>query len=515
MSIPLQALIVEDSEDDAFLLVAELERGGYKPMFVRVDTEIEMIEALDRQSWDIIFSDYSMPAFRATDALQLIQSFGLDVPFIIISGAIGEAEAVALMKAGANDYLIKGKLGRLIPVIERELREADSRLAKRQAEISLRQAYEDLDVLVQERTDQLAKVSQQNQLILDAVAEGILGLDASGEIAFINPAAAKMTGYSAEELIGRTLQDKLYRISPDDPTTPILATFTEERFQQTDGIFNRKDGSFFAVEYSSTLIRENEAVVGAVVTFRDITERQAIEHIKDEFISAVSHELRTPLSSIRGSLTLLATQQLGELNEKGRQVLKIAINNSDRLVRLLNDILDLERLGSGKIQMVKQACDVNDLMQQSVECVQEIAATSDIEISVSPPAASCLVWADSDRIVQVLTNLLSNAIKFSPPHATVYLTSQIEGDLLKFEVKDNGRGIPTSKLDVIFGRFQQVDASDSRQKGGTGLGLAICHDLVQQHDGKIWAESSLGVGSSFYFTLPRFNQSLGNTGKNV
>lgn len=494
----LQILIVEDSEDDAILLIAELERGGYKPISTRVDTEAEMIAALDRQSWDIVFSDYSMPDFSAKAALNLLQSFGLDLPFIIISGAIGEAEAVALMKAGAHDYLIKGKLGRLIPVIDRELREADIRLAKRQSEISLRQAFDDADLLVQERTAELAKVNQQNQSILDAVAEGILGLDAKGSIAFVNPAAVQLTGYTAAELIGRTTQANLFQFDPTDPDRLIPATFTEASTAkssiQSDGIFKRKDGTSFSIEYSSTPMLEKGDVVGAVITFRDITERQA------KFISAVSHELRAPLSSIRGSLKLLATQQLDKLNEKGEQALKIAIKNSDQLVRLLDDILDLERLESGKVKMIKLPWDVESLLKESIECVQESSDAANITISMT--SESCIVWADRDRIVQVLTNLLSNAINFSHSHTTIMLVSYIKGNQIQFEVKDNGRGIPSNKLEAIFGRFQQVDASDVRQRGGTGLGLAICYDIIQQHGGKIWAESILEIGSSFHFTLP-------------
>jgi signal transduction histidine kinase len=222
--------------------------------------------------------------------------------------------------------------------------------------------------------------------------------------------------------------------------------------------------------------------------------------MKNEFISIVSHELRTPLASIRGSLGLLAAGVLKDRPETAKQMLEIASSDTERLVRLVNDILDLERLESSQVILVKQWCDAAVLMRKSAEAVLSVAAENNINLSILPETAK--IWADPDRIVQLLVNLLSNAIKFSAPESTVTVRVEDLGDRVLFEVKDRGRGIPADKLETIFGRFQQVDASDSRQKGGTGLGLAICRSIVQQHGGRIWAESVVSEGSSFYFTVP-------------
>jgi signal transduction histidine kinase len=186
--------------------------------------------------------------------------------------------------------------------------------------------------------------------------------------------------------------------------------------------------------------------------------------------------------------------------EKAKRMVEIALTDSERLVRLVNDILDLERLDSGRVTLVKEVCDATALIQQSVDGVQALAESAAINLCLFPVSAQ--VWAAPDSIIQTLTNLLSNAIKFSPSNTTITLTAQPQSDHVLFQVKDQGRGIPVDKLEAIFGRFQQVDASDSRSKGGTGLGLAICQSIVQQHGGRIWAESTLGEGSSFYFTLP-------------
>jgi signal transduction histidine kinase len=170
------------------------------------------------------------------------------------------------------------------------------------------------------------------------------------------------------------------------------------------------------------------------------------------------------------------------------------------MIRLINDVLDVERIESGKVKMNKCICNVADLITNAANVMQTMAEKFGVILSTSP--LSMNVWADSDRIIQTLTNLLSNAIKFSPAGATIWLSAAQEGDRILFQVKDQGRGIPADKLETIFERFQQVDASDSRNQDGTGLGLAICRNIVQQHGGQIWVESTLGEGSTFYFTLP-------------
>jgi len=237
-----------------------------------------------------------------------------------------------------------------------------------------------------------------------------------------------------------------------------------------------------------------------VAHIQDITERRAIDRMKQEFISIVSHELRTPLTAMQGSLGLLITGIYDQRPDNAKRMIQIAHQNSERLVRLVNDILDLERLESGRVELNKEACEVAPLLQQAVEGVQAIADSTAVEIVVESLPAQ--VWAAPDAILQTLINLLSNAIKFSPPHTTIHMAAHPQGEMVLFQIRDQGRGIPHDKLTTIFEKFQQVDHSDSRQKGGTGLGLTICRNIVQQHGGHIWAESTPGEGSTFFFTLP-------------
>ncbi|MDJ0592517.1 MAG: PAS domain S-box protein [Pleurocapsa sp. MO_226.B13] len=262
-------------------------------------------------------------------------------------------------------------------------------------------------------------------------------------------------------------------------------------------------------------IQEEEIIQGFFALTSDISDRKAVERMKDEFISVVSHELRTPLTSIHSSLKILATGKLGSLSSQGERMFTIADEQTERLVHLVNNVLDLQRIQSGKITMNKQACQANELMSEAVKAIKTLAQQQEIQLSIEP--SNLEVWADRDYIVQTLTNLVSNAIKFSPRHSTVVLSGtkepqqkpnrkQRSSSYVTFAVKDRGQGIPQDRLETIFERFQQVDSSDSRKKGGTGLGLAICRQIVEGHGGQIWAESCLEQGSTFYFTLPELIQ---------
>jgi len=243
-----------------------------------------------------------------------------------------------------------------------------------------------------------------------------------------------------------------------------------------------------------------------------LNERSQLDNLKDEFISTVSHELRTPLTSIRGALGLLSSGIIGDVDAKAQNLLRIAVTNTDRLIRLINDILDLERMESGRAPLQIRRCSLSELSQQAIETMTAMADANTVHLELVPSPALCqpeslFFDGDADRILQVLTNLLSNAIKFSPPASTVRIHTDATSDSILLKVVDEGRGIPAEKLDSIFDRFQQVEPSDARQKGGTGLGLAICRSIVQQHSGSIWAQRNLGVGTTLYVMLPRTSRS--------
>ncbi|WP_433972173.1 ATP-binding response regulator [Tunturiibacter lichenicola] len=241
-----------------------------------------------------------------------------------------------------------------------------------------------------------------------------------------------------------------------------------------------------------------------------LTQRSELDTLKDEFISTVSHELRTPLTSIRGALGLLSSGIIGDVDAKALNLLRIAVTNTDRLIRLINDILDLERMESGRAPLQIRRCSLRDLAQQAIDTMTAMADANTVHLVLEPSTVAQAAYpealffdGDADRILQVLTNLLSNAIKFSPAASTVRVHTEAASDSILLKVVDEGRGIPSDKLDTIFDRFQQIEPSDARQKGGTGLGLAICRSIVQQHSGSIWAQRNLGPGTTMYMMLPR------------
>jgi len=237
-----------------------------------------------------------------------------------------------------------------------------------------------------------------------------------------------------------------------------------------------------------------------------LIQHSDLDSVKDEFISTVSHELRTPLTSIRGALGLLSAGLLGNVDAKAQNLLRIASSNTERLIRLINDILDLERMESGRAPLNLRRCSIHDLAREASDTMTSMADAAQVRIELScyAPRDSIYFDADPDRILQVLTNLLSNAIKFSPPGALVSIQIDANPDSLLLKVVDQGRGIPSDKLESIFDRFQQVESADASRKGGTGLGLAICRSIVQQHSGAIWAGPNLsGAGTTLWVQFSR------------
>jgi PAS domain S-box-containing protein len=348
------------------------------------------------------------------------------------------------------------------------------------------------------------ELSRQQEVLLDAVADGICGLDRQGKVTFANPASGRLLGAPADALIGNPVHELLHGAAGTNRACseecPLRSAATQSTATSGEENIFRADGTCFPAEYALTPIRAHGRVSGSVLSFRDISQRYALDRMKDEFISTVSHELRTPLTSIRGALGLLSSGILGEANEKASNLLRIALTNSDRLVRLINDILDLERIQSGREPLAFHSVQLADVVTQAIEDMQPMADAAGVQLIHDSTKVE--ISADSDRLLQVLTNLLSNAVKFSPPNSpvSVMLRPGVTGVILS--VIDHGRGIPADKLEAIFGRFQQVDASDSRQKGGTGLGLAICRTIVLQHSGRIWAERNPVRGSTFRIFLP-------------
>ncbi len=543
-------LVVDDDPQIQALLQTLLSPWGLKA--IALEDPRQLWETLEAVAPDMLILDVELPYTNGIELCQFVRKdtrWGqLPILFLTVHS---DAEMVnQVFSVGADDFVSKPIVGpelvtRIVNRLERLKlrqrvaqrgrraggaggdREVNSSSSHSSSSFPNLQAINELELRVAERTAELINVNQQLQSqlderqrtqeelrfsqarfarILDIADDAIISINGFQRITLFNKGAEKIFGYSAQEVIGKGLDlllpQRFFQAHRqhvvDFGKSPNLARRMGER-REIYGC--RKDGTEFPAEASISKIDMGEEIFYTVI-LRDITERKQIERMKDEFVSVVSHELRTPLTSIHGSLGMLASGLLPTNSEQGKRLLQIATDSSERLVRLINDILDIERIESGKAKMEPEICNIVDLITQAVNIIQPLADKAGVTLSIS--SLSAQVLADCDRIVQTLTNLLSNAIKFSFAGSTVWLGMQQQGDEILLTVKDTGRGIPTDKLESIFERFQQVDSSDSRNHDGTGLGLAICRSIMQQHGGRIWVESVLGEGSTFYVTLPLF-----------
>jgi PAS domain S-box-containing protein len=392
--------------------------------------------------------------------------------------------------------------------------------------------------------EKLRSVVRQSDSILESVGDGILGLDLEGCVTVVNPAAAEMLGYRPDDLLGREFHALVQHTHADGTPYPAAESPIRRSVNQrntvrvANEVFWRRDGTSFPVEYvvrpqlefdrEEMRFQTGETVlssplrshypgadrrrrsmpgrpVGIVIAFTDISERNALDRMKDEFISTVSHELRTPLTALRGALGLLSSELLIDRPDKFRLMMQIAVANTERLSKLVNDILDIERIDQGKAELHYSVCSIEALMRAATMLMEQQAAAANIAFTIG--ARDVEVYADPDRLQQTFLNLISNAIKFSAREDGAFTEVHLRARYLSteeaiLEVEDHGRGIPEDKLEAIFERFYQVDASDTRSRGGSGLGLAICRSIITQHGGRIWATSTPGKGTAFHIKLP-------------
>jgi PAS domain S-box-containing protein len=348
---------------------------------------------------------------------------------------------------------------------------------------------------------QVRASESRTRLVMEHMLEGlILVREGTCRITEVNSVTAKLFGYEAIEMVGMPVSALVpdSYLGPDGGLLPRMVT--RAIGTTTEWLGKRRNGYVFPVELQLSLV---DAPDGRLLAgfIRDLTDRDAVDVVKKQLVSTVSHELRTPLTSIRGSLSLLATGVLGELTPEATRIVNIAERNVIRLVALINDILDLERAGSGGMTMAMSNTLLKPVIDRAIESVGSTAQAQQISVLNHVGAEVC-VLGDASRLVQVVVNLLSNAVKFSPGGAEVEVSAEVIGPVARVEVLDRGPGVAREYRDVIFEPYRQAEATDSRQKGGTGLGLAICRAIVQQHEGHMGVDDREGGGSVFWFTVP-------------
>ncbi|MBF0544102.1 MAG: response regulator [Candidatus Riflebacteria bacterium] len=537
--MPLNVLIVEDSEDDALLLKRVLEKAGFSPLvFERVDTREDFLNSLDKHNWDIVIADYSMPNFSGMEALAILKIKKYDLPFILVSGVIGEETAVEAMRAGAHDYILKNKLARLIPAIERELREVQVRRERRVAEDALKEEqkrYRDLfenspvslweeDLsLVKDYFDCLSErgVKDFRQHFKDH-PEAIK--ECSSRVRVLRTNLASLRLFEASNF--KSLYDKIDKVFEFTSSNVIREEFVAlaEGKVSVEGekTLVTLEGKRKNVAFQLKLLSGYEKTLGRLlVSFIDLTDRKLMEtellkakeaaeaanRAKDQFLANMTHELRTPLNPVIGFTELLLEM---ELPPDQREYLEIIKQRSYDLLAVIDDLLEFSQMESYDTKPKTIEFHLKQLIMDSVQRIGPFASSKGLQINwdIAPEAPTRLI-GDPTHVRQILNNLLSNSVKFTETGA-ITLDISIDTErtpyqskfvYLHFSLKDTGIGIPPDKIESIFAPFTQVDNTTARKFGGTGLGLAIVRRVVEMLEGKIWVESETGVGSIFHVIL--------------
>ena len=495
MSKPVRALIVEDSEDDAALLVRELRRGGYDPSFERVQTAAALRKALSVQGWDIILSDYSMPQFNAIDALEVLKATGLDIPFILISGTVGEETAVAAMKAGASDYFLKGNLARLPAAVERELRETEGRREHKRAE------------------DALVKLRKA----VDTSGEVVFMTDRDGVITFVNPEFTRLYGYAEAEVVGKVTPRilKSGSIQPEDYAN-FWSTILDKRVARGEVSNRTKDGRLVSVESSANpILDEHGAIIGFLAIQRDVTarkllERQFLQAQKMEAVGrlagGIAHDFNNLLTVINGYSGLLL-ERLDPQSDDHKSIQEIQ-KAGERAASLTRQLLAFSR----KQILAPQVTDLNAIVSDIEKMLRRLIG-EDVEfLTVLRPNLG-KVKVDTGQIEQVLTNLVVNARDAMPQGGRITIeTADVEldaayvqthhavtpGRYVMLAVSDTGHGMDAETQSHIFEPFFTTKEAGK----GTGLGLSTVYGIVKQSGGYVWVYSEPGRGATFKIYLP-------------
>lgn len=497
---PLRVLLIEDRAADAELILHALRRSGFDPIGVRVDSEDDYLAALSPQ-FDVVLADYNLPQFNAPRALELLQERKLDVPFIVVTGTIGDEMAVAVVRNGATDYLLKDRLGRLGESVRGAIEQRRLRQDARRAEAALRASEEQLRSLVANIPDVTWRA------------------DADGDFLYISPNAERILGLAPEAFYRGGAGTRYDRVHPDDVDavrTAYEELFTDNEPYDVDYRFSRGDDQWIWVHDRAEAISEHDGVIYADGVSTDITTRKQAEEVlrqakdaaetanrlKSQFLSTVSHELRTPLTTIIGFSQLLQRGAEKDLAARQRDQLVRITNSADHLLELIEDLLDLSKIEAGQMDVTLGNVHLGPKLAQVLTEFVPHAQTKGLALNLNVPADLPPAYADQMRTRQILLNLVGNAVKFTES-GSVTLSAQVDGSDVVVTVSDTGIGIAADAIDHVFDEFRQVEEGFTRRFGGIGLGLPIARKLASLQSGTISATSQLGKGSVFTLRLPR------------
>ncbi len=504
MGKPLQVLIIEDSEDDMLVLLHILEQNDYDLTYIRVETAADMSAALEQSDWDVILCDYVIPGFGAPKALSVLKDTGLDIPFIILSGTINEDTVVPVLKAGAHDFIFKERMARLIPAIEREIREANIRQKQRETEAELENVLQKLNFHV------------ENSPL------GVIEWNSEFQVTRWSSSAEKIFGWQAAEAIGRGLQD--WQFVHEDDVDAVKATIASMTSSPQTVSLNRnytKNGSIVYCEWYNSALVDDGKLVSVLSLALDVSDRVTLENernrsleleiaaraeaeqanrLKDQFLAMLSHELRSPLNPILGWTKLLQNRRLDET--KTIEALATIERNAKLQAQLVEDLLDISRIIQGKLRLNITPVSMALIIGAAIETVRLAAEAKSIKLTTFLLNVG-QVFGDATRLQQVVWNLLSNAVKFTNAGGQVEIRLEQVDKLAQIQVIDTGIGINPEFQPYVFEHFRQFDSSMTRKFGGLGLGLAIARQIVELHGGTIRVQSKgEGQGTTFTVCLP-------------
>jgi signal transduction histidine kinase/ActR/RegA family two-component response regulator len=497
MTRSLRLLLVEDSEADSELISAELRRSGFDAVVERVDSETGLRDALAMGSWELVLCDHVLPSFSSAEAQRIARESGVDVPFVILSGTIGEEAAVEALRAGARDVVLKTNLARLGPVVERELREAENR--RHQAHLEHERA--ELQTQLIALNEQLLTSEEHYRLLFEQNPQPMLVYDRrTFAIITVNDELVVRYGYGREELLSMTIRDLW---------APGSIAGDERRHRY-------RDGTIVDVEIAGASLTLGDRAC-QIALYHNVTERQktlaalarardeAVEasNMKSAFLANMSHEIRTPMNGVIGMNQLLLDS---DLTPEQRSHAELAARASEQMMIVINDILDVSKIEAGLLELDVTDFVLHETIEQACAVVGLEANAKGIKLRVRiDPDVPRAVRGDAGRLRQVLLNLLVNAVKFTAAGAVMVRVHATHGrgnaTTIRCEVTDTGIGIDAQVLDRMFDLFTQADTSATRKYGGTGLGLAIARELIDLMGGTIGAQSEPGRGSTFWFEL--------------
>jgi PAS domain S-box-containing protein len=450
-----------------------------------------------------------IPVYAASWPIFAVYGLGIVAPFTYVLATFGNRLFTELALLVPMFYAINVAIAyRLSDVFHSgyRLRRAYGRLTEDYS--VLNQRLERQLVELEEARRQVEASGRKLALFAERAPIAVLELDEKGLITEMNHAAELLFGYASAELVGgsaKRLVRPEFHAEFDEKWAQMIAS--REPVAAIKVRNPRRDGQDLVCEWAVTpLVNPQGTIVSIIAQGQDVTQQLEAERMKKEFTSTLSHELRTPLTSIIGSLQLINSGVMGDVDKDVAELTVVAERNGQRLLDLINDILDIEKVESGKLSMSPEVFELGDLVREAMLLNKAFGERFKVRFEARGDLAGGRVFADRKRLLQIMTNLLSNAAKFSPEGAAVDIDMQANGAMIRVAVQDRGPGIPEAFRGRIFGRFAQADSTASRVKGGTGLGLAICKRLVELMQGHIGFDDRDGGGTSFWFELPRHDK---------